>query len=334
MAVAPARDAPPRPHRVVALASAGMSPFELVIAAAVFGERHPGVPEPWYRFRVASATPGPMRTTAGFGIVPDAELGALRTADTVVVPAWPDWERPPDDAVLAGLRRAAARGARVVSICTGAFALGHAGLLDGRRATTHWAYCDALARLFPAARVEPDVLYVDEGDLLTSAGSAAGLDLCLHLVRRDHGTAVATAVARHLVVPPHRQGGQAQYTAPRPTPAPDIDGLAAVTSWAVDHLDGDLSVEALAARAAMSPRTFARRFAEVLGTTPHRWVVDQRVDRTRELLETTTLSVEAIARATGFASPSALRARFAERVGVPPGAYRRTFPAPGADARV
>lgn len=330
----PARAAPLRPHRVVALASDGMSPFELVIAAAVFGARHPGVPEPWYRFRVAAATPGPLPTTAGFGIVPDAGLGALRTAETIVMPAWPDWERPPDNAVLAGLRRAAAQGARVVSICTGAFALGHAGLLDGRRATTHWAYCDALARLFPAARVDPDVLYIDEGNLLTSAGSAAGLDLCLHLVRRDHGTAVATAVARHLVVPPHRQGGQAQYTAPRATPAPDIDGLATVTSWAVDHLDEDLSVEVMAARAAMSPRTFARRFTDVVGTTPHRWVVDQRVDRTRELLETTTLSVEAIARVTGFSSPSALRARFAERVGVPPGAYRRTFPAPGADARV
>lgn len=318
-----------RSHRVVALAADGLSPFELVIAAAVLGEPHPGTPTPWYRFRIASAVPGALRTTVGLGLVPDADLSAVRRADTVIVPAWPDRLRPPEDAVVEALLAASARGARIVSICTGAFALGHAGLLDGRPATTHWAYCDELARLFPAARVEHDVLYVDDGDLLTSAGSAAGLDLCLHLVRRDHGTAAAAAVARHLVVAPHRQGGQAQFSAPPPTGPVEADGLAEVTAWAVDHLDEDLSVEVLAARAAMSPRTFARRFAESLGTTPHRWVVDQRVDRARHLLETTSLSVEAVARATGFASPSALRARFVERVGVAPGSYRRTFAAPG-----
>ena len=222
------------------------------------------------------------------------------------------------------LTDAIARGARVMSVCTGAFALGHAGILDGRRCTTHWYHVAELAERFPRATVEPGVLYVDEGQVLTSAGSAGGIDLCLHVVRRDHGAQVANAIARSLVVPPHRDGGQAQFVDGPVAPEP-VGDLAPVLEWARSHLDEDLDIDAMATRAAMSRRTFIRRFGEVTGTTPHRWLVRERLLRAQELLETTDAAIELVARSCGFGSPEAFRTQFRRHLSTTPTAYRLTF---------
>jgi transcriptional regulator GlxA family with amidase domain len=244
----------------------------------------------------------------------------------VVVPAWKNVEddRPPPELIDA-LQRAHRRGARIMSVCSGAFALGHAGLLDGRRATTHWMYAERLATMFPSVEVDPRVLYVDEGDILTSAGTAAGIDLMLHVVRLDHGADVANTVARRMVVPPHRDGGQAQFVELPVAPSADEDPLAGVLGWMLEHLDEPLPVEELAQQAAMSPRTFARRFRAVTGTTPHQWLLSQRILLAQRLLETTDDPVEWVAQRCGFGSAGALRAHFQRATSTSPLAYRRTF---------
>ncbi|MGW4093104.1 GlxA family transcriptional regulator [Nocardia sp. NPDC004750] len=250
-------------HRVVALVRPVQSTFELGCAAEVFGTQRAGVPH-YYEFEVCTETPGPVPTSAGYTLEVSQGLSALASADTVLIPGWAPVEAPLSAAVRCALLRAHARGARLVTICSGVFALARTGLLDGRSATTHWARAAQLAREFPEVRVEPDVLYVDHGDVATSAGAGAGIDLCLHLVRKDHGAAHATLVARHMVMPPHREGGQAQYA----PPAPPMDALDGLLEWAGARLGTALSVGDLAAHLSVSPRTLARRFADQLGTSP------------------------------------------------------------------
>ena len=255
-----------------------------------------------------------------------AGLRALTSADTVVVPGYVKVLRPPPAPVLASLRAAAARGARLVSICTGAFALAYAGLPDGRRATTHWDAAAQLADRFPSVRVDPKVLYLDEGDVLTSAGVAAGLDLCLHVVRCDHGATVAARIARHTVVAPHRHGEQAQFIEqPIPTPGHGATSLQATCDWALDRLHERLELARLAQHAGVSPRTFARRFRAEIGTTPLQWVVAQRVVLARQLLERTDCPIEAVAHACGFSTAPHLRRHFTRATGTTPTAYRRAF---------
>jgi len=311
-------------HTVAAVVFNGVSPFELAVACEVFGIDRSDLHDPWYRFMVVAAEPSPIQSSTGFTIGTDHGLRDLRKADTIVVPARTGSE------ITAGplideLRRAHARGARILSVCTGAFMLAAAGLLDGKRATTHWSHADELARRYPAVKVDPCVLYVDEGDVLTSAGTAAGIDLCLHVVRHDFGADVANALARRMVVPPHRDGGQAQFV-DRPVPdAPEGDPFLATLASLQAHIDEPLTVEELARRAAMSPRTFARRFRAVTGTTPHQWLVRQRVLYAQRLLETTDESVDRVAALAGFGSAAALRPHFQRIVRTSPLAYRRTF---------
>jgi AraC family transcriptional activator FtrA len=303
-------------HRVVALVKAPQSTFELGCAAGVFRGDD-------YRFGVCTETPGAVPTTNGFEMLVPSGLRALDRADTVIVPGWLPIDEPPSAAVIRALQRAHRRGARLVSICSGAFALAATGLLDGRGCTTHWAYSDELQRRFPAVRVDPDVLYIDHGDVATSAGSGTGLDLCLHLVRSDHGAAYAARVARRMVMPPQREGGQIQYRVETPNPA--TDSLGPLLDWATDRLAEPLTVEDLAGRAAMSPRTLTRRFTEQLGTTPGQWLLAQRITRTRQLLETTDLPVETIAHQVGLSTAVNLRRRFQSAVHTTPSAYRRAF---------
>jgi AraC family transcriptional activator FtrA len=307
-------------HRVVALVRPVQSTFELGCGAEVFGTHRNGVPQ-HYEFDVCAETPGPVPTTAGYTMSVPRGLSALATADTVLIPGWAPVEAPLPARVRRALLRAHARGARLVTICSGVFALARTGLLDGRSATTHWARAEQLQREFPDVRVEPDALYVDHGDVATSAGAGAGIDLCLHLVRKDHGAAHAALVARHMVMPPHRDGGQAQY-APSPPPADALDGL---LEWAAARLGTPLSVSDLAARLSVSPRTLARRFTEQLGTSPGAWLLSHRVAEARTLLEETDLPVEAIAARVGLTSAVNLRRRFHTLVGTTPGAYRRAF---------
>lgn len=310
-------------HRVVALVRPVQSTFELGCAAEVFGTERAGVPQ-YYEFEVCAETPGPVATTSGYALSVSRGLSALASADTVLIPGWAPVEAPLPDRVRRALLRAHARGARLVTICSGVFALARTGLLNGRSATTHWARAAQLAREFPEVRVEPDVLYVDHGDVATSAGAGAGIDLCLHLVRRDHGAAHAALIARHMVMPPHREGGQVQY-APPPPPADALDGL---LEWAAARLATPLSVGDLAAHLSVSPRTLARRFAEQLGTSPGAWLLSRRVAEARLLLEETDLPVEAIAARVGLTSAVNLRRRFRAQVGTTPGAYRRAFRSP------
>ncbi len=307
-------------HRVVALVRPVQSTFELGCAAEVFGTQRAGVPH-YYEFDVCTETPGPVPTSAGYTLEVSQGLSALASADTVLIPGWAPVEAPLSAAVRRALLRAHARGARLVTICSGVFALARTGLLDGRSATTHWARAAQLAREFPRVRVEPDVLYVDHGDVATSAGAGAGIDLCLHLVRKDHGAAHAALVARHMVMPPHREGGQVQY-APPAAPTDALDGL---LEWAGARLGTALSVADLAAHLSVSPRTLARRFADQLGTSPGAWLLSRRVAEARTLLEETDLPVEAIAARVGLTSAVNLRRRFRAQVGTTPGAYRRAF---------
>ncbi|KUJ68038.1 AraC family transcriptional regulator [Streptomyces albus subsp. albus] len=310
-------------HQVVALIRAPQSTFELGCAAEVFGNERRGLPRR-YAFTVCTEHPGPVATCAGYDMLVAEGLAALDRADTVVVPGWLPTEEPPSPVVVGALRRAHRRGARVVSICSGAFALAHTGLLDGRRATTHWARAGELAARYPAVQVDPDVLYVDHGDVATSAGAGAGIDLCLHLLRADQGAGYAAQVARSMVMPPHREGGQLQYTAP-PRPA-QIDGsLAPVLEWAAGRLGEALTVEDLAAHAGMSTRTLARRFAEQLGASPGQWLLAQRIAAARELLESSDLPLDAVARRAGLSSATNLRRRFVRALNTTPGAYRRAF---------
>jgi transcriptional regulator GlxA family with amidase domain len=306
-------------HRVVALALPEVVAFDLSIPAQVFGRWQAPAP---YSFEVCTPVPGPVPTTTGYAVEVARGLEALAEADTVVVPGYVPNDRPADD-VCDALRVAAARGARMMSVCTGAFALAGAGLLDGKGAATHWAAARELAESYPRVDVDPDVLYVDAGRILTSAGLAAGIDLCIHVVRQDHGAAVAAGLARAMVVAPYRDGGQAQFlTHPLP---PAGDGLAGTCEWMVAHLGDPLSVDDMARHAGWAPRTFARRFLAETGTTPLRWLAAQRLDEARRLLETTDLPIEQIAELSGLGTGANLRLHLSRRLGVTPTAYRRTY---------
>ncbi|AYC36405.1 HTH-type transcriptional regulator CdhR [Streptomyces griseorubiginosus] len=299
----------------------GMLHYELSVAVEVFGSDLTHVVDPWYDFTLC----GNAAVRIGrFRLEPDHGLDHLAHADTVIVPGWADTDVAPPTELVEAVRAAHAAGARVASLCTGAFVLGAAGLLDGRRATTHWAHTRELARRHPKVTVDPDVLYVDNGDVLTSAGKAAAMDLCLHLVRLDHGSANANRIARRLVIPPHREGGQAQFIA-TPLPAPGNHPLNELFPWALERLNEPLTVEDLARQARMSTRHLGRHFRHVTGTTPLQWLHAQRIRHAQELLETTDATVDTIAAATGMGTATTLRRHFHRSVGVPPDTYRRTF---------
>ncbi|WP_431037721.1 GlxA family transcriptional regulator [Streptomyces sp. P6-2-1] len=329
LAPAPAESRTTPAHRVVVLALDGLYPFELGIPNRVF----PYVDGAYEVVTCAATDDRTVVTNADFTVTVASGPEALDTADTVVVP-------PYDDACVAAelpdpVRAAFARirpGTRVVSICSGAFALAAAGLLDGRPATTHWALADTFRRMFPRVALNPDVLFVDDGDVLTSAGAASGLDVCLHLIRSDHGSAVANQVARQCVVPPWREGGQAQYIE-QPVPHEGASGTAATRAWALENLERPLSLAELAAHAGTSPRTFARHFQDETGMSPGRWLIQQRVRRACHLLETTDLPVDRIAGEVGFATGASLRQHLHTVIGVSPKAYRNTFRARGAAVR-
>ena len=312
-------------RNVAAVALPDASPFELGVICEVFGMDRTAQGITSFDFAVCSATPGePLPTKCGFELTTKYDWTRLRTADLIAVtPSGP----PPDGydpLLLAELRAAVDRGAWVMSLCSGAFVLGAAGILDGRRCTTHWMYSDALVDAFPAAKVETDALFVEDGNVITSAGTAAGIDACLHLVRRELGTDTANKIARRMVVPPQRAGSVRQYVE---APVPDIsaDTLEPILTWALEHLDRELSVRALAARAHMSQRTFARRFVDETGDTPLQWILHQRVLHARRLLENSPFSVEEVASRCGFGTAAALRRHFSRVLGTSPTSYRHTF---------
>ncbi len=300
-----------------------ISPFHLAVPCVVFGDPHPGLPA--FDLRVCAVKPGSLMTTAGFRIEIVHGLEALRRAETIIVPSWRDPEEAAPPALLDALRRAHRRGARIVGLCLGAYVLAQAGLLDGRRASTHWGYAQDFAARYPAVRLDPDVLYVDEGQIVTSAGTAAGIDCCLHMVRDQYGAVAANAVARRLVVSPHRQGGQAQFIS-QPLPATARNSrLGAVIDWLRQHLDQTHSLDALAARALMSRRTFTRQFRVQTGATVGDWLLAERLAFSQRLLETTDQPVERIALLAGLGSTSSLRAQFRRSFGVSPSQWRRSF---------
>ena len=299
------------------------APFEFGTICEVFGIDRTAEGVPPFEFRVCGPVAGePLRSTVGMTMTPEFGLAGLVGADLVAVPA--TRMRTFDEPVLDALRAASAAGSTILSVCSGAFVLGAAGLLDRRRCTAHWANVDELRELYPLAVVDPDVLYVDDGDLITSAGTAAGIDACLHLVRRELGSTVVNTIARRMVVPPQRDGGQRQYV-DQPIPHCSADGLAPTLDWALEHLEVEHSVSDLARRARMSDRSFARRFVAETGTTPHRWLTLQRVLRAQRLLEDTDLGVDQVAERSGFGSAALLRHHFRKVVGVAPADYRRTF---------
>ena len=310
---------------VAALVWEGVAPFELGVLCEAFGIDRTEVGLPRLDFGVCGVDPRPVKTSLGFSVVPDHGVERAAEADLVAVPAM-NRDRPAPPEMLAALRAAMDRGARVLSVCSGAFALGEAGLLDDRDCTTHWLYTQELADRFPRARVVPEVLYVDAGQVVTSAGTAAGLDACLHLWRQEYGAAAASKVARQMVVPPQRAGGQAQYIA-RPVPDCAAETLGPLLTWIAEHLAEDLSVEALARRSLMSERTFARRFRAETGVTPHVWVTNQRLLAAEELLERTDRPVDWVAAEVGFGNAAALRHHFTRVRGVSPQEYRRAFSA-------
>jgi AraC family transcriptional activator FtrA len=314
-------------HVVAVAVTPGAPIFELAVPCEVFGIGRPDLVDPWYGFRLCAVDPGRTSVAAGFSVEATQGLEALADSDTVIIPACVNVHAAPPPALLDALREAHARGARVAAICSGAFVLAAAGLLAGRRATTHWMHADELARRYPEVQVDPGVLYVQDGTIFTSAGTAAGLDLCLELVRQDHGAAVANMLARRLVIPPHRSGGQAQFVE---TPLPQAgDSLAGLLDWALAHLDQPLTLSDLARAAHLSRRTLARRFQTAVGMTPMQWLLAQRIHRAQQLLEATDEPVERIAGLAGFGSPANFRQHFARATGVSPLGYRRTFQYPG-----
>lgn len=307
---------------VAAIACQGVGTFGLGVFSEIFGYDRTAEGLPGFDYAVVAGEPGPLRTDTGLLIVPEHGLDRLATADLVVVTSW-DHDDEPSAELQDALRAAVDRGARLLAHCTGAFAVAATGLLDGRRATTHWRYVDAFARRYPQVELDPEVLYVDAGPVVTSAGTAAGIDASLYLLRQVFGSEVANAVARRMVVPPHRDGGQAQFIE-QPIPRTD-DPLGEVLSWAQRNAAKPLTVEALAARAHMSPRTFARHFRAHTGTTPYAWLLSQRVRLAERMLENGGLPVDEVARRSGFGSAAVLRAHLIRERGVSPQAYRRTF---------
>jgi AraC family transcriptional activator FtrA len=328
---------PSRPHRprlalkrplLALVAYDGLRTFEYSIAADLFAAERPYLGVRWYDTVVVTPERGRLRGVGGVEVRANAPFEAIARAGTIVIPGWRDVAEVPPARLLDALRAAARRKARLVSLCSGAFVLGHAGLLDGRRATTHWLFADAFRHAFPHAHYEHDALYVDEGSIITSAGSAAGLDACLHLVRRDFGAAVANTVARRMVVAPHREGGQAQYVE-APVAPREGRGIGRAMDWARGHLHEPVTVGLLAARSAMSERTFLRRFAEAAGMPPLAWLQQQRIARARRLLETQhAMNADEVAAQCGYASTETFRAAFRRLVGVAPATYRARFAAP------
>lgn len=315
----------PRIERIAVVAYDRISPFHLSVPCLVFGEDRSAAGLPRFDLRVCSVDPAPLHTSAGFSLGVDLGLGALASAHIIIVPSWRDPNERPPQRLLNALRRAHERGARVVGLCLGAFVLAEAGLLDGRPATTHWAWADHFAQRFPHVHLNREVLYVDDGDVLTSAGTAAGIDCCLHMLRKTHGAEVAKRMARRLVVAPHREGGQAQYIE---QPLPDASSdhrLSAVLAWAAKHLDQDLSLDQLASRAAMTRRTFTRHFRKTTGATVGQWLLHQRLTHAQGLLETSALSIERIAMEAGLGTAMSMRKHFAAALKTSPSAYRKRF---------
>lgn len=311
--------------KVAVVVLPGVTPFEFGVACEVFGldRSARGIGVPAFEFSICTVSPGLVSTSLGYSMAVEEDLSATETADLVIMPPF-GTDAPGQQEVHEALRAVHQRGAWVLSVCSGAFALAAAGLLNGRRATTHWMHSQRLAEQYPQVSVDENVLYVQDGTIITSAGTAAGIDACLHLVRTELGATAATSIARSMVVPPHRAGGQAQYI-DRPISVAECDTLENVLVWMDAHLDEEHSVSALAARAHMSERTFARRFKAETGTTPAAWLTAQRVLRAQSLLEETDLSIESIAREAGFGQAVLLRHHFQRSLGTSPAAYRRTF---------
>jgi transcriptional regulator GlxA family with amidase domain len=316
-----------RPHRIAVLGIPDVVGFDLAIPSQIFAGALGPDREPLYDVQVCSLDGGPIRTTRGFSILPGSTPEFLTAPDTLIIPGThvegprTDGSLAPDLAdYLAGLPRTA----RIMSICTGAYVLAAAGLLDGRPATTHWAHARLFQQLYPQVRLEPDVLFVDDGDVLTSAGVAAGIDLCLHVIRRDHGSEVANHAARSSVVPPWRDGGQSQYIE-RPLPETSGAGTASTRAWMLQRLAEPLTLDAAAAQAGMSVRTFTRRFRDETGTSPLDWLLQQRIERARHLLESTDLPIDSVAEQSGLSTAASLRKHLRLRLGTTPAAYRRTF---------
>ncbi|MEV6106008.1 helix-turn-helix domain-containing protein [Streptomyces sp. NPDC051940] len=304
----------------------GVNAFELGVVCEVFGLDRSDAGLPVYDFAVVAAEPAPLLVNPHMTVDTPYGMERLAQADLIAVPAGSGFlTRDFAPELLRALRDAVDRGARVLSICSGAFLLARAGLLEGRRCTTHWRYTDELAAVVPGALIEPDVLYVEDGPLITSAGTAAGIDACLAIVRKEQGAGVANEIARRMVVPPHREGGQAQFVRAPVAPAGRDDAIGEALRWMQEHIAEEASVEQLAARTHLAPRTFARRFQQETGTTPYQWLLGQRVLLAQQLLEESDLTVDAIASRTGFGNAAALRQQFVRRVGTTPQAYRRTF---------
>lgn len=320
---APAPSTPSR--QVVVLAYDGLCMFEFGIAAEIFGLNRPEMGPDWYNFAVAAVDDGPMRTSAGLVASADGGLELLGAAGTIIIPGWRGADAPIPDTLSLALNNAHQRGARILTICSGVFVLAEAGLLDGLAVTTHWRYADALQTRYPALTVVPNVLYTDAGQILTSAGSAAGIDLCLHLIRRDFGPQAANLVARRLVMPPHRDGGQAQFIDQSVPHSHEAGRLSPLFDDLRAHLDQPVTIDALAARAGMSRRTFLRRFEDATGTTPTRWLTTLRMQRARDLLEETNLSIEDIADRCGCGTAMTLRHHFRKAFDTSPAAYRSRF---------
>lgn len=315
-----------RANTIAVVAFDGISPFHLSVPCMVFGEdrRADGVP-PFELLVCGIDRKRTLHTSSGFAVVVENGLDDLRRAGTIIVPSWRDPHEPPPPALLEELSRAHKRGARLVALCLGAFVLAEAGLLDGRPATTHWLWADEFCRRFPRVRVDRDVLYVDDGDILTSAGTAAGIDCCLHLLRKQCGADIANRVARRMVVPPHRQGGQAQFIEQPVRAAAQTDHFNKVMDWATRNVDRVLTLDQLAARALMSRRTFTRRFRKATGVTVHQWLLAQRLTLAQRMLETTEKSIDRIAEEAGFGTPASLRQHFASSLATSPSRYRREF---------
>ncbi|WP_394840804.1 helix-turn-helix domain-containing protein [Pendulispora brunnea] len=317
--------APKTANTVAVIAFEGISPFHLSVPCMVFGDDLARLGVPRYRLRICGEKPGLIPTMSGFDIHVKYDLSALAEAHTVIVPAWRDPDERPPEVLLKALRKAHARGARIVGLCLGAFVLAEAGLLDGRTASTHWVWADDFARQYPRVKLDRKALYIDDGPIVTSAGTAAAIDCCLHLLRRDHGAEVANRIARRMVVAPHRHGGQAQYIE---QPLPETGGsdqLTITLDWAIEHLEQPLSLDMLATKAAMSRRNFTRRFKLKTGTTVSQWLLNHRLASAQRLLETSDKAIDRIAEIVGFGSTVSLRQHFTSAFSVSPAAYRKQF---------
>ncbi|HDX4048101.1 TPA: transcriptional regulator FtrA [Enterobacter soli] len=313
------------PPQVVVLAYDGLCTFEFGVAVEVFGLPRPEMGDTWYRFAVAAVDEGELRATGGIRILADGDLRLLEHADLIVVPGWRGVDSPVPEALCNALRQASARGCQVMSICSGVFVLAASGLLDGRRATTHWRYIETLKTRFPAIDVVEDVLYQDEGDILSSAGSAAGIDLCLHVVRRDYGMEAANRVAHRLVIPPHRDGSQTQQLSRPVAQLRESQRFGKLFDYLHQHLAQSHSVDSLSQRVGMSQRTFLRRFQDATGTTPARWLLNERLLRAKDYLENSRLSIDSIAEQTGFGQAATLRHHFRQHFALSPAQYRKQF---------